>query len=71
MLAFTLIPHEAGSFSEAVLDVTLLAALSTPLIYFWVIKPFVNARDEALAQIKHLAHTDPLIMKPMQAIRRK
>jgi diguanylate cyclase (GGDEF)-like protein len=29
-------------------------------IYFWVIKPFVDARDETLARIKQLALTDPL-----------
>ena len=60
MLAFMLFPHEAGSFSEAIFDVVLLAAVSTPLIYVWVIKPFVTDRNVALAQIAHLAHTDPL-----------
>jgi diguanylate cyclase (GGDEF)-like protein len=34
--------------------------LSIPAIYIWVIKPFVHARDDALAQISHLALTDPL-----------
>jgi two-component system, cell cycle response regulator len=47
-------------FYEALLDALLLAAISTPLIYLWVIKPFVEARDQALAQLSHAAHTDPL-----------
>jgi diguanylate cyclase (GGDEF)-like protein len=60
MLLLSAIPYEAGTFSNAVLDTVLLAVLSIPLIYLWVIKPFVIARDEALAQISHLAHVDPL-----------
>ncbi len=60
MLTLGIIPHEANTYSDAVLDVVLLVLLSTPSIYIWVIKPFVTARDEALAQINHLAHTDPL-----------
>lgn len=60
MLVLRAIPHEAGTFSEALFDATSLAVLSIPLIYMWVIKPFVNARDKALAQLSHLAHVDPL-----------
>jgi diguanylate cyclase (GGDEF)-like protein len=37
-----------------------LQPLSTPAIYIWVIKPFVDARDEVIVQINHLAHSDPL-----------
>lgn len=33
---------------------------ASPLIYFWVIKPFVDARDEAVAKVTLLAHYDPL-----------
>jgi two-component system cell cycle response regulator len=60
MLVLEVIPHEAELYSEAILDVALLAVLSTPLIYLWAIKPFVTARDEALAEISHLANVDPL-----------
>lgn len=60
MLVLGTIPHEASTYTEAVLDAALLVVLSTPAIYMWVIKPFVIARDEALAQISHLAHVDPL-----------
>lgn len=60
MLMLRLIPHESGTYSEAAFDTLLLTILSTPAIYIWVIKPFVSARDNALAQINHLAYTDPL-----------
>lgn len=60
MLLFRAVPHEAGTYLEAVLDTILLAALSTPAIYMWVIKPFVHARDNALAKFNQLALTDPL-----------
>jgi len=60
MLLLRNIPHGVGTYSEAALDAVMLVLLSTPAIYIWIIKPFVSARDEALAQIIHLAHTDPL-----------
>lgn len=60
MLLLRVAPLETGSYAEAVLDTVLLAVFSTPAIYFWVIKPFVDVRDEALAQISHLALTDPV-----------
>jgi len=60
MLVISFIPYSLNAVSEAVLDVFLLAILTTPLIYLWIIKPFVDARDEAHAQVSHLAFTDPL-----------
>lgn len=54
------IPHEASTNAEAALDAVLLAALSTPAIYLWIIRPFVAARDEALVQVGRMALTDPL-----------
>jgi diguanylate cyclase (GGDEF)-like protein len=51
---------EAGFYSEAALDTLLLAILSTPAIYIWVIKPFVDAWNSALDKINQLALTDPL-----------
>lgn len=59
MLLLQILPIEHG-LAEAVFDTLLLAGLSTPAIYIWVIHPFVVARDDALAKINHLAHTDPL-----------
>ena len=60
MLFLATIPFAINTYLEALLDVSLLALISIPLIYLWVINPFVRARDEALAQISHLAFTDAL-----------
>jgi two-component system, cell cycle response regulator len=59
-LLLRLIPLEIGAPAEVLLDAALLAGVSIPAIYFWVIKPFVAARDEAFAHINYLAFTDPL-----------
>jgi len=60
MLLLQAVPDGMATFSEAILDTVMLALLSTPIIYIWVIKPFVIARDKTLAEISHLAHVDPL-----------
>jgi len=60
MLVLNAVHFEINTYAEAALDVALLAALSTPLIYIWIIKPFAYARDAALAQVNHLAFTDLL-----------
>jgi len=60
MLFLGLLPVTFNVYIEALLDIFILAVISTPLIYLWVIHPFVTARDAALDQIKQLAHTDPL-----------
>jgi two-component system, cell cycle response regulator len=60
MLMFGAIPYEFGTYTGAALDAGLLVILTTPAIYFFVIKPFVEARDEAIVHINHLAHTDAL-----------
>ena len=46
--------------SMAVLNAFFLVLMSSPLIYLWVIKPFVEAKNEALAQVTQLAHYDAL-----------
>jgi diguanylate cyclase (GGDEF)-like protein len=60
MLALEVIPHGSGRYSEAALDAALLAVFSAAAIYLWVIKPFVDARDDALSQINQMANVDPL-----------
>lgn len=60
MHVLQVIPHSVDPYSVAVLDTVLLALLSIPAIYIWVINPFVRARDKALAQASSLALTDPL-----------
>ncbi len=60
MLLLEYLPYAPGTLGEALIDVAMLSMISIPMIYFWVIKPFVQVRDAALAQISHLANTDPL-----------
>ena len=44
----------------AIIDVLILALVATPAIYFWVVKPFVRARESAYEEISQQALTDPL-----------
>ena len=60
MLAFGILHCEGNIYVIAAIDIFLLAALSTPLIFILVVTPFVKARDEALEQLSYLAKTDPL-----------
>ena len=64
MLLLGIIPFKLGIYTSAFIDLILLVSFSTPLIYTWVIKPFVIARDEALAKISNLALTDALTQLP-------
>ena len=60
MLSLVVLPVQLNAYAVAALDGGLLVTMSAPLIYLWIVRPFVHARDEALAQISHLAFTDPL-----------
>jgi diguanylate cyclase (GGDEF)-like protein len=60
MLLFSVLPYKFSTITGAVVDACLLVILTTPAIYFFVIKPFVEAREEAIVHINHLAHTDSL-----------
>ncbi|ABM04619.1 diguanylate cyclase [Psychromonas ingrahamii 37] len=51
-------------YAEAILDVALLTLFSTPFIFYWVIKPFVDERDVTLAELSDMAHSDPLTKLP-------
>ncbi len=42
------------------LNAVLLVFFASPLIYFWVVKPFADERDAAISKITLLAHHDPL-----------
>jgi two-component system cell cycle response regulator len=56
--------HNLNIYTEAILDVALLTLLSTPFIFYWVIKPFVDERDVTLAELSDMAHSDPLTKLP-------
>ncbi len=45
---------------EVIIDVVLLVSFSTPIIYRWIINPYVVAQQEATRTISHLAAHDPL-----------
>lgn len=60
MILLSYFPYELSLFAEASLDVILLTSFSTPLIYFFVIQGFIASRDEAIAEMSELAHTDHL-----------
>ena len=58
MLVLAMIPHALSPTAEAAIDAFCLVVISTPIIYAWVIKPFVVARDDAM----HLAQRDHLTL---------
>jgi two-component system, cell cycle response regulator len=60
MAIFRLLPSFQGTWLEAILDPFALVALTTPLIYFFIVKPFVNERDETVVDVNYKAHTDAL-----------
>lgn len=45
---------------EVLTDIVLLGLISTPMIYFWVVRPFVQVRDRVLAEVDQQANTDGL-----------
>jgi len=64
MIFLALIPRYFGIEVAAIIDVTILVLVSTPIIYLWVIKPFVVARDEALVKLENMAYSDQLTGLP-------
>ncbi len=60
MLVLDNVPHSGIRLPDSVIDVVLLALISSPVIYGLVIRDYVSARDDALAEVTALALTDPL-----------
>ena len=60
MIGFANLTLNIGVHVEAILDVILLVLLSTPVIYIWILKPYVVANDHAIHQISHMAFHDSL-----------
>ena len=56
--------HNIPATVETALDALLLALLSAPFIYFWIIKPYIISRDQAETQLSHMAHHDYLTQLP-------
>ena len=60
MVVLDNVPHPGVRLPDSVIDVVLLALISSPVIYWLVIRDYVLARDDALAEVTALALTDPL-----------
>lgn len=60
MLLLGYLPLDLDILQEAAIDTLALIILSTPPIYFFIIKPFVNDWFKVHEEISHLAHIDPL-----------
>ncbi len=51
---------DLSMFQASTLNAFALVVISTPIIYFWVVKPYVNAHQNALDQIEYISCLDPL-----------
>ena len=64
MLSLRYVNEDIDSSLVAVIDVVILVIISTPVVYLWVIKPFVNAYHDAMIKLKEMAFSDPLTGLP-------
>lgn len=60
MVMLNLFAAELGSVFETIIDSFFLVVFSTPIIYLWVIKPFIMMRNRAMDQAAYLAYNDAL-----------
>ncbi len=60
MLTFGMLPLSLNTYQIAFLDITILAILSTPLVYLLAVKPFINAKEGILTKLNDLVNLDPL-----------
>ena len=58
------LPFTLPESVEVVVDAFLLVLFSTPIIYQWVIKPFVLMRDQAMTEVKYMSSNDTLTGLP-------
>ncbi len=64
MIGLNALASNLPAEGEVFLDAFLLLIFSTPLIYAWVVKPFVVMRDKALNEVSYIASTDTLTGLP-------
>ncbi len=64
MVGLSVLPFELPEGIEVIVDASVLVLFSTPIIYQWVIKPFVLMRDKAIAEMHYIATNDPLTGLP-------
>ena len=68
MLALEAFPHPYPHATEIVLDVILLVLISSPIIFYWIINPFMRERDEAISELAEMAYSDPLTGLPNRRV---
>ena len=68
MTALLNVPVYFTDLSIAVIDVVLLVCISAPAIYYLVIRPFKNQRDQAIKKLEGMAYTDPLTGLPNRRV---
>ena len=60
MIFLIYLPLDLDPYQIALLDVLMLIVISAPIIYTWIVKPYVAEHDEFLDQIQYLINHDPL-----------
>lgn len=54
MIGLSLIPAGLSLLAESLIDAVLLIALSSPLIYLWVVKPYAAERLEMVRKVEEM-----------------
>lgn len=60
MIVLNRFAAELRPLAAAAIDAISLIVITTPLIFIFVGRPFIRARDESLQLLQELANTDPL-----------
>lgn len=68
MLVLEAFPHPYPHATEIVLNVILLVLISSPIIFYWIINPFMRERDEAISELAEMAYSDPLTGLPNRRV---
>ena len=68
MLFLAKLPLTLSVQGEALIDVILLVIISSPIIYYLVIKPFKHERDVAIHNLADMAYSDPLTGLPNRRV---
>jgi len=68
MLVLHAYPFPYSHATEIVLDVIFLVLISSPIIFYWIINPFKQERDEAISELADMAYSDPLTGLPNRRV---
>ena len=64
MLLLNFIPYKMSNMEEAFVDAFLLVIFASPIIYLYVIEPFIIMKNEAMKKVTYLAYHDKLTSLP-------